>query len=61
MMNITSILTPIDFSDNAGKIAKAVSNELCKAFRIPELEDAIKLCLERDVEFVSEYMEEMTW
>lgn len=41
-----------------GKIAKAVSNELCKAFRIPELEDAIKLCLERDVEFVSEYMEE---
>lgn len=41
-----------------GKIAKAVSNELCKAFRIPELEDAIKLCLERDVEFVSEYMDE---
>jgi hypothetical protein len=31
---------------------------LCKAFRIAELEDAIKLCLERDVEFVSEYMDE---
>ncbi|MGD9628513.1 MAG: sacsin N-terminal ATP-binding-like domain-containing protein [Pyrinomonadaceae bacterium] len=41
-----------------GKIARAVSNELCKAFRIAELEDAIKLCLERDVEFVSEYMDE---
>ncbi len=41
-----------------GKIAKAVSNEMCKAFRIPELEDAIKLCLERDVEFVSQYMDE---
>ena len=41
-----------------GKIAKAVSNELCKAFRIPELEDAIKLCLERDVDFVSQYMKE---
>ena len=25
MMNITSILTPIDFSDNAGKIAKAAA------------------------------------
>jgi len=41
-----------------GKIAKAVSAEISKAFRIPELEDAIKLCLERTAKFVSEYMEE---
>ncbi len=41
-----------------GKIAKAVSNELCKAIRISELDDAIKLCLERDVDFVAQYMNE---
>jgi hypothetical protein len=42
----------------ASKIARALATELGKTFRRDELTDAIKLCFERDPEFVSEYMNE---
>ncbi len=40
------------------KLAKAVAQELGKAFRRPEIADAIKLCFDRDPEFVRSYVEE---
>jgi hypothetical protein len=40
------------------KLARAVSQELGKAFRRSDIADAIKLCFERPAAFVTEYMEE---
>lgn len=40
------------------KLAKAVAQELGKVFRRAEIGDAIKLCFDRDSEFVISYMEE---
>lgn len=40
------------------RLAKAVAQELGKAFRRPEIVDAIKLCFERHPDFVCNYVEE---
>lgn len=40
------------------KLAKAVAQEIGKAFRRPEIIDAIKLCFDRDPGFVATYIEE---
>lgn len=40
------------------KLARAVSQELGRAFRRQEIVDAIKLCFDRTPEFVTDYMEE---
>lgn len=40
------------------KLAKAVAQELGKAFRKQDIGDAIKLCFDRDPAFVRSYMEE---
>lgn len=40
------------------KLARAVAQELGRAFRKQEIGDAIKLCFDRSVEFVTDYMEE---
>lgn len=40
------------------KLARAVAQELGRAFRRPEIADAIKLCFDRPTSFVIEYMEE---
>lgn len=40
------------------KLARAVAQELGRAFRKPEITDAIKLCFDRPLEFVTDYMEE---
>jgi len=40
------------------RVAKAVSQELGRSFRRPDIADAIKLCFDRPAEFVAEYMEE---
>jgi hypothetical protein len=40
------------------RLAKAVAQEIGKAFRRPEIIDAIKLCFDRPAGFVSSYMEE---
>lgn len=40
------------------KLARAVSQELGRAFRRPDIGDAIKLCFDRPTDFVSDYMEE---
>lgn len=40
------------------RLAKAVAQEIGKAFRRPEIIDAIKLCFDRNSEFVISYMEE---
>jgi hypothetical protein len=40
------------------KLARYVANELGRAFRRPDIADAIKLCFERPAEFVAEYVEE---
>lgn len=43
---------------SAAKVARAVSLELGRAFRRPEVADAIKMCFDRSKEFVTEYLEE---
>ena len=40
------------------KLAKAVAQELGKAFRKPDIGDAIKLCFDRDPEFIRSFMDE---
>jgi hypothetical protein len=40
------------------KLARAVSQELDRSFRRPDIADAIRLCFDRTPEFVTEYMEE---
>ena len=40
------------------KLARAVSQELGRSFRSSDIADAIKLCFERSLDFVTEYMEE---
>ncbi len=40
------------------KLARAVAQELGRTFRKPEIGDAIKICYDRPMEFVAEYMEE---
>jgi hypothetical protein len=40
------------------RLARAVSQELGRAFRRPDIADAIKLCFDRSPEFVAEYVEE---
>lgn len=42
----------------AARLARAVSQELGRAFRRPDVADAIKLCFERSPEFVTEVVEE---
>ena len=42
----------------AARLARAVSQELGRAFRRPEVADTIKLCFERSPEFVTEVVEE---
>ena len=42
----------------AGKVARAVSQELGRAFRRQDIADAIKFCFDRPPEFVTEYVEE---
>ncbi len=39
------------------KLARAISLELGRSFRNTDITDAIKLCFDRDEEFVTEYME----
>src|ERR1700722_14134196 len=40
------------------KLARAVSQELGRAFRRQDIADAIKFCFDRTPEFVTEYVEE---
>lgn len=40
------------------RLAKSVAQEIGKAFRRPEIVDAIKLCFDRPISFVASYMEE---
>lgn len=42
----------------AARLARAVSQELGRAFRRPDVADAIKLCFDRSPEFVTEVVEE---
>lgn len=43
---------------SAAKVARAVSQELGRAFRRQDVADAIKMCFDRSKEFVTEYLEE---
>lgn len=43
---------------SVAKLAKSVAQEIGKAFRRAEIGDAIKLCFERDPEFIRSFMEE---
>ncbi len=45
-------------SKSVAKMAKAVALELGRHFGRPDIADAIKLCFERDREFIREYLEE---
>ena len=50
----------IFFVEDCGvaKIFKAIAQELARPFDRREIEDAIKACVERQVEFINEYLEE---
>mgnify|MGYP005846356159 CR=1 FL=1 len=45
-------------SNSVAKIAKAIALELGRHFGRPDIADAIKLCFERDQDFINEYLEE---
>ena len=40
------------------KLARAVAQELGRSFRRPDITDAIKLCFDRSLDFITAYMEE---
>ena len=45
-------------SESVGKMAKAIAQELGRAFGRSDIADAIKLCFERDQAFVNDYLQE---
>lgn len=44
-------------SKSVPKMAKAIAHELARHFGRPDIADAIKLCFEREREFINEYLE----
>jgi hypothetical protein len=44
-------------SRSSARLARAIASELTRAFRRPEISDAIKICFERSPGFIADYME----